>query len=349
MEYRKEKHYIVAQEGDKTWKWDFLTNTFIGVKGQVLRSTAAPFTLKVMDQGIMNTNLQNAYLLIRQNVSSHQPFIPQCGKRLEEVVSVGLDIAMSWRTYNFLATDTTKLNKECVNFINEHYNGVYSSDSIRAYKIRKTFNNIFIKYPEHEVWLQNVFNNTSDIDADFVGSMAERGIHEKVFAIYSGSSFGHLVNEWYRMSTNIGEKPEAKHNILTNYAILNWLHEEREKAHLNDTIKTNNDLAWLYYSTDEYIIRPLLSTEDFHKEAEAQHNCVERMYMNRVANGTTHVVVVRKKSDPDASFITCEVTNDRRINQYLYKFNQHVHFDDPLSDLRDEYQRHLYSSLSNEP
>lgn len=349
MEYRKEKHYIVAQEGDKTWKWDFLTNTFIGVKGQALRSIAAPFALKVIDHGITNTNLQNAYILIRQNVSKNSPFIPQCGKRLEEVVSVGLDISVSWRTYDFLATDTIKLDKECVNFINEHYNGVYSPNSICAYKIKKTFKNIFIKYPEHENWLQNVFSATDDIDINFIGNMAERGIHEKVFALYSGSSFGHLINEWYKISTKIGEKPEVKHNILTNYTILLWLNTEWTKTHLNDLIKTNNDLEWLYYSTDEYIIRPLLSTEDFHKEAEAQHNCVERMYMNRVADGTTHVVVVRKKSDPDTSLITCEVTNDRRINQYLYKFNQHVHFDDPLSDLKVEYQRHLQSSLSNEP
>lgn len=349
MEYRKEKHYIVAQEGNKTWKWDFLTNTFIGVKGQVLHSTAAPFTLKAIDQGIINANLQNAYILIHRNVSPYSPFIPQCGKRLEEVVSVGLNIATTCKTYDFLATDTTKLDKECVNFINEHYNGVYSSDSIRAYKIKQTFNNIFIKYPEHESWLRNVFTMTNNIDTDFVGKMVERGIHEKVFVHYSGRGFGDIINDWYKMSTDIGEKPEVKHNILTNYTILTWLHTEWKNTHMNDLIKANNDLEWLYYSTDKYIIRPLLSMEDFHKEAEAQHNCIERMYMNRVVDGVTHVVVVREKSDPDASLITCEVTNDGRINQYLYKFNEHVRLDDPLYDLRDEYQKHLQSSLSNEP
>ena len=51
-------------------------------------------------------------------------------------------------------------------------------------------------------------------------------------------------------------------------------------------------------------------------EASHQSNCVERMYMDAVAEGKTHVVVVRYKNNPTDSFITCEVDNRGIILQY---------------------------------
>ena len=66
--------------------------------------------------------------------------------------------------------------------------------------------------------------------------------------------------------------------------------------------------------------------------------------MEQVCNGYTHVVCVRKKSEPDKPFITCEVGNDGLIRQYLYAYNRHVSRDSDEGRLKDLYQAHINAS-----
>lgn len=106
------------------------------------------------------------------------------------------------------------------------------------------------------------------------------------------------------------------------------LQERKERATLkrydmlSPAIKKYNDLPSLYYENDEYFVRPLISAQEFHDEATQQNNCVERLYMEGVAKNDTHIVVLRRKSNPSQSFITVEVDGcGKRVVQYLAKNN----------------------------
>ena len=106
------------------------------------------------------------------------------------------------------------------------------------------------------------------------------------------------------------------------------LQERKERATLkrydvlSPAIKKYNDLPSLYYENDEYFVRPLISAQEFHDEATQQNNCVERLYMEGVAKNDTHIVVLRRKSNPSQSFITVEVDGcGKRVIQYLAKNN----------------------------
>lgn len=106
------------------------------------------------------------------------------------------------------------------------------------------------------------------------------------------------------------------------------LQERKERATLkrydmlSPAIKKYNDLPSLYYENDEYFVRPLISARDFHDEATQQNNCVERLYMEETARNKTHIVVLRRKSNPSQSFITIEVDGcGKRVVQYLAKNN----------------------------
>lgn len=106
------------------------------------------------------------------------------------------------------------------------------------------------------------------------------------------------------------------------------LQERKERATLkrydmlSPAIKKYNDLPSLYYENDEYFVRPLISAQDFHDEATQQNNCVERLYMEETAKNNTHIVVLRRKSNPSQSFITIEVDGcGKRVVQYLAKNN----------------------------
>lgn len=346
MKYCKETHYIVAYDdsGKMCGKWNMHTNEFIGIKGTVLKSKSPAFSISNMKG--MNKVLISAYQFIHNNVNYYHAFSTEYGKRLEEIVSVGLKVSSNdWRLYEHFLENKQKLTKDCVDYINTHYRGEYSLRSINGYTVYKNFKETVAKCVGEESWATDVFSNVhDDVPTDFSKAMVLRGYHEKVFVENNGRSFAEIINEWYNMIRGMGDTLEVKHNILTNYAILKWVFNEYRTAHYEETLKAYNDKRWLYFENDEYIVRPLISRADFHNEGEAQQNCVERMYMERVANGATHVVVVRKKANPNDSYITCEVNNTGVIIQYLYRFNQIVD-NQSDKDFRCIYQEHLLSSL----
>ena len=343
MDYRKETHFIVAYDGDKVrGKWDILTNQFVGIKGGILKGKSPAFTHN--EVRAMNEVLGAAFSLA--SYADHwNPYTAERGQRLEEIVSVGLVIRHDWRLWEKLGEDTVKLDKACVDYIKTNFGGVYDRESISSYRVYKEYKDLLEKCGEQKEWATGVLREVrSDVPTDFVKGMILRGVHEKIFYGTRNYGFGGMINNWYDMIQTLGDKLEVKHNILTNYTILQWVHNEFKMAHYDETLKNNNNKAWLYYENDNYIVRPLLSRSDFHIEGEIQRNCVERMYMERVADGTTYVVAVRKKDNPNVPYITCEVDKKGNIRQFLLKCNRWVSEEADLL-FRDEYQRHLSTSL----
>ena len=343
MEYRKEQNFIVAYEGTKmSGKWNILTNEFIGIKGMVLKSVSPAFTLRKIEN-IPSRPFRDALLITHYNATYHG-FTPAHGKRLEEIISVGLRIRDDSSTWEFIATDTTKLTKEAISFIQEENNGVYTPNIIKKYNANKKYSDFLAKFTDEsdKAWVMEVIQSVKpDIPSEFVKTILARAIHEKVRYGHSCYSMITIVNEWYTMQTAMKEKPTPAHNILTQYQILKWRYNEYLNAHYDEVLRENNDKPWLYFETEQFIVRPLLSKEDFHAEAEHQRNCVERMYMPYVKEGRTHVVVVRKKSNPNDSFITCEVSNYGHISQYLYAYNRHVPYNTDEGHFKELYAEHL--------
>lgn len=112
---------------------------------------------------------------------------------------------------------------------------------------------------------------------------------------------------------------------------------------LSPAIKKYNDLPQLYYEDDEYFVRPLISAQEFHDEATQQNNCVERLYLEDVAKNKTHIVVLRRKSNPSQSFITVEVNREcLMVIQYLAKNNANPPAE--VEPFMRAYKEHLASS-----
>lgn len=78
------------------------------------------------------------------------------------------------------------------------------------------------------------------------------------------------------------------------------------------------------FENDEFTIVIPQTSEDFKDEATQQGNCVYSCYLEYVVRGETNVVFIRKKSNPDKSYITCEISNKGQIRQYLAKHNRRV-------------------------
>ena len=82
------------------------------------------------------------------------------------------------------------------------------------------------------------------------------------------------------------------------------------------------------------------TTEDFFNEAQTQQNCVYSMYLDKVIQGTTNVVFIRRKDDIEKSLITCEVSNNGNIIQYLKKYNS-SNLNEDETEFKKLYKTHL--------
>ena len=345
MDYRKEQNFIVAydENGNMRGKWNITSNEYIGVRGAKIKSKPVAFKL---DRHEMPAYLYSALQTI-SDCNSYHPFTEAIGQRLEQIISLNLIVDYGWTMLSFLDRDTTPLTKEVVQFLRDNCGGVYNETNLGNYQFYLAHKALLNRCGEHADWAIEVIRSLDEDDMmhyhltqEFVEGMVIRAVHEKVFHSNRAWDFATLLKRWGNLIYSLNDTLEVKHNILTNYCILQYLEKQYREEHYDDNLKRHNDLKWLYYENDSYIVRPLLSRAEFHAEAESQRNCVERMYMEYVADGRTHVVVVRKKSNPNKSYITCEVDNRGCIVQYLYYRNERVQGGED-QDFRGEYQRHL--------
>jgi hypothetical protein len=118
---------------------------------------------------------------------------------------------------------------------------------------------------------------------------------------------------------------------------------EKEKVDV-EKLKAFYEKAFskLFYENDEYTVVIPTSPAEFKSEAEQQENCVYRSYLPCVLQEQTYVVFIRKKSDVNKSFITCEVNLKGHICQFYYRYNE----DATNNDFYFEYCKHLKEKFS---
>ena len=114
---------------------------------------------------------------------------------------------------------------------------------------------------------------------------------------------------------------------------------ELNKAKIESEKLIKNQPKTLFFENENFTVVIPTTSDEFRKEAEAQNNCVYRSYLSEVIDGRTNIVFIRKKSDIENSYITCEVRKGD-IVQYLGKYNNYVRDDEAL-EFRKKYQAYL--------
>ena len=117
---------------------------------------------------------------------------------------------------------------------------------------------------------------------------------------------------------------------------------EKEKSLMDEKLCLEYQKnAPLFFEDENFTVLIPTTADEFKKEADYQDNCVFRLYYPRVKDCSTHVVFIRKKSDINTPYITCEVSNRGDIIQYLTRFNRDV-TDDNAKAFKDAYQKFLH-------
>ena len=349
MEYKKERNFIVANEhGTIVGKWDILTGEFYGKSGKVVKNTPSCFTydnIRLCRYSDTRTDkiFGDMLYLFRSWISENHRYTRTMGKRLEEIISVGLTVD----SFSNL-TGTIKLTKELVNYLKENCRGRYCEDWANKYILSRQYKDFLEGKPDYIVNLFYSFAN--EYPFDYLKSILTRIMNEHVSYLwntnpsYSSPSLTNVVKNYYNYCMDLYGEVKVSPNILSNYAQINYLHDEWKNAHYNEGLMKNNNKPFLYFNHGQYFARPLLTREDFHFEGESQHNCVERMYMEKAYNNETYIVVVRDVDDPDHSLITCEVSHNGNIRQYLARCNSHL-IGDSLLNFKHLYQEHIKETM----
>lgn len=147
-------------------------------------------------------------------------------------------------------------------------------------------------------------------------------VKQKLY-LASPTFIDHNLRHWIEWKTKLNEPLTEcpSHGFLIELADMQRRINANDRAEFDKLLNENNNKNWLYFEDETFMCRPLLTCAQFHDEATQQNNCVERLYLEKVVKGRTHIVSIRRKSSPDTSCITCEINNDYEIVQYLHANN----------------------------
>lgn len=101
-------------------------------------------------------------------------------------------------------------------------------------------------------------------------------------------------------------------------------------------------------SNDNYIIVVPRNMSDFTKEGKMQNNCVGYYYHDSIAGGENFVYFIRKKENPEKSYITCRYNiNARETREYRTVNNGMVRDDNAMELIHtvDEMVRQIMSRI----
>ena len=318
MEFRKEKNVIIATENDVVkGQYDWVDGVFYGAKGTPIKTIPTAFKDDIIYRNIIKSHqriLNDAILTAQgRELALH---------RWECLASLGLytdDVhLLSLETFDFPA-----LKKDLVQYLKDTCAHCFSEEAYEEYTFTKANPDYAHLTGEYKEYADAIHRRKMyyHIPREWVASALLRLQLEDAHYIRSVGSLCDILDTYYRDCQRMGQEPVITKNFMITIAHTFHVYDTYLNTYKAELLRQYNDIPELYYENDTYIMRPLLTKEEFHEEAEAQHNCVERLYLEKVVNGFTHVVVIRRKDNPSKSLITCEITNKFRIQQYYARYN----------------------------
>jgi hypothetical protein len=338
MDYRKEKNLLIAFDGEMIKaRYDWNTNICYGVKGNELKGISPAFRNSTYDRMITSIRW------IRSHLSGQ--VLSLALDRWERLASVGL-----YTSDHDLLTDDTydfpNLKKDFVQYLKSQFDGELSRYAQDRFTYASTSEYQMLSQRNRNQIDCMIRNNQWELPIEWtIKALLRLQLEDYEYAFISNNPM-YVLETYYSQCQTLGQEiPVIAKNFLIVICKTAHMYQIWKNEHMNENLKQYNDIKELYYENDTYIVRPLITAEQFHEEATAQSNCVERLYMEPVAQGKTHVVVIRRKDAPEKSLVTCEISNDWHIIQYYAKYNYTPNR--PEMAFKSELQSYLKSLSQN--
>ena len=119
---------------------------------------------------------------------------------------------------------------------------------------------------------------------------------------------------------------DAAHDAMVEVKV-----EARRKKELKEAQEKDEDLRKIYkkiakrfsYEDDKFVLRPAKTKTEIVKEGQTQHICVGVAgYAEKMIRGSSYILFLRKKGNPEKPFYTVEITPQYEIIQRHGKYNK---------------------------
>lgn len=348
----KERNIFKGYEGGEVvGGFDIATGHYIGKRGTAVKTAPKGFGKSAienvrnnMEWGSSEYNVIHMLYEMVDHIGEHG--YVQTSSMYERIVAVGL--STTWRDARDLSNADMKLNKKVIAFFKESEEGRASMHGYQKYLYLIECAQNGLKTEEEIRWYKELKSYlrrcpTVSISDKVIIKFIRLAVREHLDVLGYYNTCKDFV-KYYSKSMNMYGNVDLERNFMLNYCTVESVYEIWENKNRDALLKWNDD-SRLLYSNDIFTVVPLTSSEMFHKEATEQHNCVERIYMQKVVAHETHVVGIRAINDVDTPFITCEVSNRGEIIQYYRAWNT---FPSSAEErlFREQYQNFLHESFN---
>lgn len=324
---------------------DVNTATWYGLRGSAIKSKPTCITASVL-----NESEYSVVKILRYGCAITTSLL-SLADRLD-----GLNIDISAREIIRLSTLTDLDLADFAKWYKTH-NSPYVRDYIED---RQTAN--FIKRYNlqncglEESYIENIAIIANNFKNNTRNELTEQEI--KTIVYWLGRGLHDYHDSWYTLREKVGEvllwgrRTEIgieKSDFFRQYINLKRADTALQNAKLNTQIANmqNRHRNALTFENEHFFTIIPTTVEELVAEGESQGNCVGG-YGSNIAGGNRCVVFVREKSNPNKSFITCDILygycshKDGTINQYLTRHNNSV-CNELAIQFKRELQEHLFA------
>lgn len=220
--------------------------------------------------------------------------------------------------YDTLDTDLKQMLKECpkglINYLKD-FNREFDYYSTREYVLKKNLGNFgcyiynsyrdifsckeILVFTKNKKLLKEVISNSWD-RGDLSASLA------KLLRVFTSNLSDKVTfNILFSLLTESDDIDSFQDKCLdeANKELRQKLADELTELNFINNINIGN----------EYVVIVPQNIKDLQKEGSQQHNCVGHYYNDSIINGLNKIYFIRRKDNPNASFITCRYnTNNKR-------------------------------------
>lgn len=189
-------------------------------------------------------------------------------------------------------------------------------------------------------WIYNNRQHWEDENIPLIAYYLSRGVWE--FLDNCRYAVPEYFCRFFAWCNTIGHTPD-KSDFFRQYLAVKRTYIRNKTKYDNAQFLAQQDKhrTALTFEDENFVVVIAKTPQDLVIEGQAQNNCVGG-YNNSVIEGQCNIVFIRRKTDPNRSYITCEIyAGDGRIGQYLTRFNDRVRDEDALA-FKIKYQEHLY-------
>lgn len=350
MKIYKDKQYLVFDfEDGRNVKYDFANKQAIGIKGKPvndLNKQLHGLTLDKLFDCCTDQNYANFLKFVQRegtcganNIGTILKYVPRYSK-YEQIFSAGFEDVVDMHKFAYDSFSISDIPRSLIKVAKNH-----------QIKINKFLVDNWKKNPDAyylAYQLEYIFLNDNDLAALFnmsnynynVGHFSafselinKYNYNAKSLLLYldqlktfeAFDNMHNLIGELYdyvKMMDTISKKYDKyPRHFLTTHQIASRNYNRLKREFSEELFKQRINKEYECTYKDYVFIYPDC-IQDIKTEAASQNNCVAS-YIDRVIDGSCHILFLRKKDHPKDSLVTIEVVNNK-IVQAKRRFNYPV-------------------------